>query len=111
MDIELKKQYLAALRSNKYKQCFNTARKKGLNGEPDSFCAVGVLYDIIRPDLWVWLDHPSYGKDRYTYDIANEMMEPLKLLLSLNERFKIVDLNDLGHKTFSEIADYIEENL
>lgn len=112
MDVELKKRWVKALRSGKYRQghgklCFN-----------DNYCCLGVLADI---------EGALVALDDYTYNIKGIIDESIwgcpypttslppisflnKVGLSSSVSYKLADMNDSG-KTFNKIADWIEENL
>ena len=51
MNKEIKKKWLAALRSGKYKQTRNQLREVVADGE-DGFCCLGVLCDVVNPNGW-----------------------------------------------------------
>lgn len=83
--------WIQALRSGKYKQC-QVSMRKG-----DSFCALGLGYFKMSKKKW---DMESGNQSRYNY---------------LKERGIDVEtiwmMNDAGHKTFPQIADWIEANI
>lgn len=93
MDPGLKKRWVAALRSGKYRQT-----RRGQLKHKGAYCCLGVLcgpvlgktideFDDVRcPDVGVRLF------DYYTED-------------------KLIDLNDQAYYSFKKIADWVEENL
>lgn len=120
MNPEIKQQWVDALRSGEYKQGKGYL-KQIVNGET-TFCCVGVLVDIavksgldsstvirfdedasILPEAvgtWADLDQDIVlGK---VTGVTADQYEERKLSLYYQ--------NDTDNKTFSEIADYIEEN-
>lgn len=98
LDPEFKAKWVAALRSGEYEQCIGTMRRPDENGRA-KYCCMGVACEIV--------DAP------FQYD---NMPDPL-----LNGCYsggkiahKVVSMNDgIGEdpKSFSEIANWIEENL
>lgn len=106
MDPELKKRWVDALRSGKYKQC------AGKLHDGEGFCCIGVLADIqgcewvqkdccIDPDLWCSSFNEALvpASGAIPYDDAD--------LLGTKVRYTLIDMNDAG-KSFDEIADYID---
>lgn len=95
-DQELKAKWLGALRSGEYEQCV------GMLKNETGYCCLGVLHKVkFAEEPPVMYQLPSSGilpdVDVDDYPLQN----PSQLL---------ADMNDSG-KTFSEIADWIEENL
>lgn len=106
MDQDLKAKWVAALRSGKYEQ-----GKWALNSN-NKFCCLGVLCDI-SPDV-----HPvGEVKGDVIYKYANnEQVSYLppafgdNIGLDYEAEETLSRMNDRGN-SFSEIADYIEQNL
>lgn len=100
MDGKLKSKWVKALRSGNYKQ--TKGKLKSRNG---GFCCIGVICDILGR-RWEWKDGDYVGNNiivneetkDFAGDIWGDVLQPL------------VQMNDDG-KSFSEIADYIEECL
>lgn len=91
------REWVAALRGGNYKQCFGEVR----SNKGDKFCALGVLCDLRAKKgvaVWCKVEDMWYIKTSETTSVI-----PLDL------NFGIIDLNDRQHKTFGEIADYIDE--
>jgi len=100
MDAELKAKWVKALRSGEYKQGFSSFEKEG------RFCCLGVLCKIMNEPT----QEPATGLNNW--DVVHE---------HLGRDYGVVD--ELWHRndgvysfggkrhSFSEIADYIEENL
>jgi hypothetical protein len=107
MNQNVKKKWVKALRSRKYKQC--TGRLcKTINGEK-SYCCLGVLCDIYNSKLW--------GKefDEEDGELPIRIMEWAGLescdpILNTNDD-PASFLNDTKGKKFYEIANYIDRNL
>ena len=78
------------LRNTKLKQ----VRRMYSNGK--DFCAIGVL-------LHEFGYHPRNG----TYEYCRDKVEK-NFGLDANTRTRVMDMNDLENKSFSEIADYLE---
>lgn len=99
---ELKKLWVAALRSGKYKQgSFCLQNKFG------DFCCLGVLADLVEPESW------QAGERHYTWNGNTSQLQDGKgpILLDYNTQYKLAEMNDHTKMTFDQIADYIEENL
>lgn len=121
------KKWLAALRSGKYRQGYGHLRKN------DRFCCLGVACDIFQDHL----DVRAYNYDTipYLYKPRKKgngafssvvLPENIKNMLKLHtndgkvlnnlrlsngdEVDSLADLNDSGHASFNQIADFIEEN-
>ncbi len=109
MKPEIKAKWLEALRSGEYKQT-----KERLATEDGKFCCLGVLCELALAE-----GITSKGKDEegIFYDSSHKSMPPTAVLEWSNvsrdyglTTYDIAELNDNG-KTFSEIADIIEEQL
>jgi hypothetical protein len=105
VDKELKDKWTSALRSGEYSQGFGTLYERG------QFCALGVLCR----EAGLLTDDDMAKKDKrnlYTgnYDLSPSYPDKFGILTE-DESFILVDLNDNGRKSFAEIADYVEENL
>ena len=103
MNKEIKQKWIEALRSGKYKQ--TRGKLKGRNG---AFCCLGVLCDI-QGGKW------ECAKNKYLLDGFYSSIPPKKLNAGIFNYAPLVDRNDgleggRAH-SFSEIADYIEEEL
>jgi hypothetical protein len=113
---EIKTQWVAALRSGKYKQGHNVLRSA-----TNQFCCLGVLCDILPDELVKWnrekdycyeAEMPSNGK--LGGRSATSLPDALEDDLGLNDRTiinRLMNMNDTQGKTFDEIADYIETAL
>lgn len=131
MDVDLKQQWVNALRSGKYEQGPNQLRHK------DEFCCLGVLCDIVEPH-WIACDSTSEGSYRwaggdevavnylpsdFAKDVFGEWYEDHEITLNyvngegmLKTTTVSIDrapaiLNDDAGMSFEEIADWIEANL
>jgi hypothetical protein len=109
---EIKKRWLEALRSGKYKQ-----GKKLLRSYNNEFCCLGVLQDLVEPDEWILrIEEFSRHVPRYCYQttdaywsqLSREVLEHVNL--SKTDMITLSVLNDNGI-SFEEIAQWIEENL
>lgn len=109
MNPEVKKKWVKALRSGKYKQCISNLHRS------DSFCCLGVLCDISGLDDW---SKGNYNEYCYLnkHDVLPKKVSQWAGLgrsrtVSINNgNDSLAGLNDRG-KTFKEIADIIEEQL
>ncbi len=95
MDKELKAKWVAALRSGEYKQ-----GKTFLRREDNSYCCLGVLLDVAGVDRKKW---DGMCITPFKGGVGNEYLDSC-------DASPLANMNDEG-KPFTEIADYIEENL
>lgn len=101
---EIKKKWTDALRSGEYEQGTGALKTHG-----EKYCCLGVLCDVLDSDRWgtdgtwsnSWSALPSHewlnlfaSGDDYS-DIQNDLM----------------NMNDNGEFTFSDIADWIDKHL
>lgn len=94
--------WLTALRSSSYSQSF-----RGLHPNPDCFCALGVLADILTheyPDTYHW-----NGRCLQTFHFKSSYVIP-ESLLSSPKQCEVIIRNDEQARSFPEIADYLEQN-
>lgn len=70
MKANIKKQWLAALRSGNYQQTASMLHRAGFDGGPDGFCCLGVLCDMARRDGVVEPEQMENegGERYYKYD-------------------------------------------
>lgn len=122
MDPKIKKRWIKALRSGKYKQT------KGVLHNEDGFCCLGVLCDLVKKELKLeWklsetrsdvYDIPVYticrGKcyhlPRKVADYAKLKQTDPSVSIDRHDVYSLANANDEGF-TFNEIADIIEEKL
>lgn len=98
MDAKLKKKWIKALRSGKYKQC------KGNLRQGETFCCLGVLAHQADMKFSRQTDGIYTPKEhRHSYD-------PIWNLVGESFGRELSGMND-GGASFSKIADYIEKNL
>ena len=116
LDPELKKQWVAALRSGDYKQGRNYLCNEP--GESARFCCFGVLADI-KGVPFTRVAVTRYGADLLvrSYDFGGGASpNTLSITGDLRKMFGpeavsyLEEQNDIG-MTFKEIADYIEDHL
>ena len=107
INIELKKKWIEALRSGKYKQT------KGRLHDDNGFCCYGVLCDIISPNEWVKCN-TGCGDTFYRFQGANSMMPDNDILKQVMKTHKcpacLAAMNDRG-RSFNEIADVLQKEL
>ena len=106
MNKEIKKKWVNALVSGKYKQGTNRLRTG------DSYCCLGVLCDIIDSSRWdiTYINNAEY----FTYAgwVGYLPKDTLKLSeLIGDDTHYLTRLNDELGYSFKEIANWIEENL
>lgn len=95
--------WLVALRSGEYKQITNYLKT------PDGYCCIGVLCDLVNHDAW---DDPNVAGSWSSWKsgaITFEAGLPPAFLPDAVQ-CKLIHLNDADGKSFSEIADWIEQN-
>jgi hypothetical protein len=110
MDAYLKKKWVEALRSGKYKQ-----GQQRLRTTDDCYCCLGVLCDVAGGGEW------KRGPDGWDYHLDNTvgyaLLPPameVRVFGTLNPTpvtGPLIALNDSQRASFAEIADYIEANL
>lgn len=99
---EFKKKWLESLRSGEYKQGTDIMYSK----YSDGYCCLGVAGAICGASK-EQMDRGYFDKDTDD-DIPVEYPD---LLLNADLRSTLICMNDTDQKSFSEIADWIEENL
>ena len=113
MDQELKQKWVDALRSGNYEQ---TTRQ--LRGSEDKFCCLGVLANIVDPDAWelrgnTWLWN---GSAMVLPRITRKELGFVEYQDHRSDEYRALEqgyysaMNDAG-KSFSDLADEIEQNL
>jgi hypothetical protein len=107
----LKKKWVRALRSGKYKQGERYLRKG------DAFCCLGVLADVHgcrwkkeSPTLYSLIGkiHDLGGGSKTTADLTPKFL--VKVGLDQDHSGTLISMNDRGDN-FNVIADYIERNV
>ena len=112
MDPVLKNKWLDALRSGKYQQIRRTLCD-GQNG----YCCLGVLADVC--EIGQWDESGAFyhvdGEDDYgdPNDCWAELSDHVLTAIDLDhaDQSYLITLNDSELRDFTEIADWIEENL
>jgi len=98
-------EWVAALRSGKYQQT------QGTLTDGVGFCCLGVACDVLNSDGWQREENVifySYSGYEAAQSLPPSVREQLEISIDLE--LHLIKMNDNG-KTFSEIADYIEENI
>jgi hypothetical protein len=120
MKLKVKKQWLEALRSGKYKQTDGCLRYTDQNGS-HGYCCLGVLCDIhAKETKHKWHDDKYFGKPSMLpldvvrwaglADVISKQYKDDDEVEVRAGRDKLSILNDDQH-TFAEIADIIEKKL
>ena len=109
MTKELKEKWVTALRSGEYKQGLKTLR------DGDTYCCLGVLADICECE-WKEPEYDNVLAAIFENDLRSSYWAIRqeyadKIGLSTQEQQTLADMNDIHKNSFSEIADYIEDNL
>lgn len=101
---DIKKKWLVALRSGKYSQCRGAFRKE------DGFCCLGVLADVMQPDGWEtnWLKRTEQGRIQHS---SESFIYSGYFFEDKQTCWHLAALNDSAKKSFTEIADWVEENI
>lgn len=102
LTISIYQEWIIALRSGNYKQCYDVCRT-----EEDCFCPNGLLIHLLSAKLnKPWIKCSIAGWQRGPLPNSEiDLLCPDKIHWGT----KIVEMNDRQKKTFSEIADYIEQ--
>lgn len=113
MNEEIKKKWVEALRSGKYKQ-----GEGYLRSADDKFCCLGVLCDIVSPEGWAKCLSGRYnhgvngitlpGKVSEATGVTSQGGIAVPVAYGGTTCHFLIELNDAG-ATFEEIADVIEE--
>lgn len=106
MDKKTKAKWLKALRSGKYKQIDASLRVYDFTSHSYSYCCLGVLREVANGGA----SKSSLGEYLGTKFCQRIGLEPKRDVPSDGIQDTLCKMNDRGI-AFSEIADYIEENL
>jgi hypothetical protein len=115
MNAEVKKAWVAALRSGEYKP--GQAWLRNSQSEmPDRYCCLGVLCDLHARSAeshktlgWAFFDYSNAWKYGGDAALPSDAVKRWAMLETFDAH-KLARMNDSG-KSFAEIADYIEEKL
>jgi hypothetical protein len=108
MDPECKKKWLEALRSEWFPQTHGVLfRKNEAYGLPAGYCCLGVLAEACD------LPRSMSGNDMVVGGSRTQLEPNVRELVGLTSsaQGQLVRMNDTEKKSFSEIADWIEEYL
>lgn len=124
MNPEVRAQWVAALRSGKYKQGVGRLKREASGfgpGDGEEFCCLGVLCDIQPPEvghwvkIWDGVDYVLNGLPKANYGVSNAAEIPAilreKLGIDAEKQSRLISLNDRDHANFNEIANYIEQEV
>jgi hypothetical protein len=107
MNQDIKREWVAKLRSGKYEQ-----GKGRLRSEGNQYCCLGVLCEIGVEDGTI--EPPILTDEGYLYN-RNSAFLPSALIeeygLRGQETVTLMGMNDEKNMSFSHIAQYIEQNL
>lgn len=114
MDAKVKKAWVKALRSGKYKQGKNFLAQRKPH-EKTRYCCLGVLCDITPDAKRVGISKGGVISfkmpgDEYPEEAYLPRTLDNRVGLEFDDVEYLVQMNDAG-KSFEEIADYIEKNL
>jgi hypothetical protein len=102
MTLDLKRKWIAALRSGEYRQAQNGLRTS------DGYCCLGVLCDIVDPDGWSQTNVGAYRHPLGTWDGFLISISALGMERIPNQ-YDLAEKNDSEGWTFEQISDYIEK--
>lgn len=115
MNPEVKALWIEALRSGKYQQGQGGLRKVIGGDEPDQFCCLGVLCDLVPTELGSWFSAEFENYRQFGIDVntsqSGVLTSEVANWANLSYFDKLIDLNDSKKAPFTKIADYIQENL
>lgn len=102
---EIKEKWVKALRSGGHEQGVGSLRRG------DRFCCLGVICDIVDPEGWEEPEAISGITTHrgFTFVPSYEIQSFIELDRTVVG--VLATMNDISCKSFSEIADYIEESL
>lgn len=109
MKAQVKADWLAALRSGDYKQTQGRLRRD------EGFCCMGVLCDVIDPSKWrhelheLFSNHATWSYGDLALFPSVSVLPPVEILF--NHRNVLSCMNDTKGLSFTEIADWIEQNI
>ena len=106
----IKKRWLKALRSGKYKQGRELLAFRADKEEKYGYCCLGVLADIVAKDEWR-VSRTIHGTALTLQDSACYLVEKYRYGLTDENMRTLVYMNDTEWKDFKEIADWIEINV
>jgi hypothetical protein len=107
MDRKVKTRWVKALRSGKYEQGQNALVVIAFDNT-DHFCCLGVYCEIstrVKRDREEYI----YNGDHVTTALPVELRD--KIGLDSFAQDKLITMNDGEHRSFAEIADWIDANL
>lgn len=104
MNPDVKKRWIEALRSGDYKQ-----GRGWLRNIDDEYCCLGVLENLIQPEGWSAQAGGWSASNNSVMFISDATRHQASI--SHEATNCLMNMNDMEGKTFSQIADYIEENL
>jgi hypothetical protein len=106
-DYALRKKWIAALESGKYKQ--TRGQLRCTSGKRQSYCCLGVLCDIVNPDGWV---DDSLRCETDENDLSSAQLPPFinrRIGLSGDGESQLIQLNDEKKFTFKKIAAVLKD--
>ena len=111
MNQEIKKQWIAALRSGNYLQTKEFLKTAPVRGGQPRYCCLGVLCEIQGAKSSRAAKGLTYFNFFGKQNQGREDWPPygLSAELTMRQKRKLANMNDEG-RTFTEIADYIEEH-
>lgn len=121
MDPDLKRRWVEALRSGEYEQTTAALVRLPLEGanshpEKDSFCCLGVLCEVAgleRSDSGRSFRLPEEARMGGMSELIDSTLGAWRQIVGIDETHQndLMELNDVGRRSFAQIADYVERNL
>ncbi len=113
MNEKIKREWISALESGKYKQTQDTLREYDRVSHRSKFCCLGVLCEVLG------LQRLRYSETGFNYitpsGVELDTLLDLKTCnlvgLTVDDQETLIGLNDSEELSFKEIAKYIRENL
>lgn len=117
MNQDIKQKWITALNSDEYSQGRNSLRQISRHDDHgNDYCCLGVLTELYRKETgrgnWVRVGHTSRfveGDDENSCELIQPVLDWSGLTTA--EQYTLVGLNDHHGQNFTEIAQYIRENM
>lgn len=107
MNQDIKREWVAKLRSGEYEQ-----GRERLRSEGNQYCCLGVLCEVGVEDGMI--EPPILMGENYSYNMNTGFLPDALVKeygISAQETITLMGMNDEKNMSFSEIAQYIEQNL
>lgn len=111
MNREWRDKWVAALRSGNYPQSCGYLRKK------EGYCCLGVLCEVVDPTRWAdcggyfTFQNPDHSRNTDVAYLPPDILATTRLPSGEQATLSLMNDNPEEHKSFPEIADWIEAHL